>query len=341
MDSQQYILGKSVSALERNIAQLFGCKEAVGVASGSDALYLSLLAMGIGVGDEVITTPFTFFATVGSILRTGATPVLADIDIKSFNIDVNAIQKCITSETKAIMPVHLYGNPCAMDEIKAVCTKHNLRLIEDAAQSFGAMYKELPAGAIGDTGCLSFFPTKNFGGAGDGGIILTSNTEIAQQARLLRVHGSEQKYIHAVLGINSRLDALQAAILNSKLPYIKTWNKERQDAAEIYINQLAGLPIQLPHADEGNEHVYHLFTITSFKRDALHEFLQQNEIGSFVYYPVPMHLQPALSHLGYKEGDFPVSEAASKTVLSLPMFPGIREEEINRVCDLIKLFFAE
>ncbi len=341
MDSQHYILGKSVSDLEQNIAQYFGCKWAIGVASGSDALYISLMAMGIGVGDEVITTPFTFFATVGSIMRTGAKPVLADVNSKSFNIDIDAVQKCITSKTKAIMPVHLYGNPCAMDELVALCASHGLRLIEDAAQSFGAIYKSRFAGTIGDTGCLSFFPTKNFGGAGDGGMILTSNDDIAEKAKLLRVHGSKQKYIHSVLGINSRLDSLQAAILNAKLPHIKAWNQERQNAAKLYIQKLEELPIQLPRATVGAEHVYHLFTITTSKRDALHKYLTQNGVGSFVYYPMPMHLQPALAHFGYKAGDFSVTEQATQTVLSLPMFPGIRDEEIHQVCDTIKQFFKK
>jgi dTDP-4-amino-4,6-dideoxygalactose transaminase len=319
----------------------------IGVGNGSDALYLALLACGVGPGDEVITTPFTFFATAGSIVRTGATPVFVDIDPKTYNIDPELIASKITSQTKALLPVHLYGQPAEMDRIMEIADQHSLKVIEDAAQVLGANYHGKPVCSIGDAGCLSFFPTKNLGCFGDGGMVVANDPEIAAKAKMLRVHGSRKKYYHELPGINSRLDAVQAAVLKVKLPYLNEWTKKRQEHAGLY-NQLLtetkliekGL-VRIPYTVKNCCHVYHQYTIAVKDRDRLQSYLKAQGVHTTVYYPLALHMQPVFSSLGYKPGDFPHSEQAANQVLSLPMFPELNEDEIKRAAALITNFFGD
>ena len=340
IDSQQFILKESVQKLEMEIADKTASRFAIGVASGSDALYLALAALGIGPGDEVITPAFTFFATAGSITRTGAKPVFADVDPETFNIDARQIASKITPRTKAILPVHLFGLPADMEAILRIAKAHSLFVIEDAAQSFGSTFKGKMTGAIGDAGGLSFFPTKNLGGAGDGGMVLTSSESLADKIKLLRVHGSRKKYHHDAIGINSRLDEIQAAVLRVKLKYIDRWNSLRERHAENYRKGLDGLPVKTPMAPEGYHHTYHLYSIRTEKRDALADFLGQRGIGTGVYYPIPLHLQPCYQFLGYQKGDLPHAERLSSRILSLPMFPELLDEDISYVCASIREFFS-
>ena len=340
LDSQQFILKQNVAEFEAAVAAKLGAQFAIGVASGSDALFLSLLALGIGPGDEVITTPFTFFATAGAVVRAGARPVFVDIEEASFNLDAQKISKAITAKTKAIIPVHLFGRACATGPIVELGRRHDLSVIEDAAQSFGAKDGARFTGSVGDTGCLSFFPTKNLGGAGDGGMVLTSNEHLAQRLRVLRVHGSRKKYHHDVVGINSRLDELQAAVLSVKLRFIDEWNNARRFHAQRYSEALRGLPLQVPSLGCAEEHVFHIYSILTERRDALAAFLLEHGIETAVYYPVPLHLQPCFKDLGYKKGDFPVSESVADRVLALPMYPELPQDAQNQVIESIREFFA-
>ena len=325
MESQHFILGEEVAAFEKEIAPLLGVPHAVACASGSDALYLALLASGIGPGDEVITTPFTFVATAGSIARTGARPVFVDIDAKTFNISVAEIAKAITPKTRAIIPVHLFGYPADMDPIMALAAAHNLVAIEDAAQAIGARYGEKKIGSLGTYGCFSFFPSKNLGCAGDGGLVTTKDPVLADRLKLLRAHGSRTKYSYEIIGTNSRLDALQAAILRTKLNYLASWTEARRSNAKRYADLFArfdlhssfGLPIEAPDM----YHVYNQFVIRSSHRDELRKYLTGAGIPTDVYYPNPLHTQPAFSYLGYTEGAFPLAERASREVLALPVYP--------------------
>lgn len=338
-DSQKFILSESVKTLETQVSKKIGTKYAIGVASGSDALYLALWALGVGPGDEVIAPPFTFFATAGAISRAGATPVFADIDPATFNLDPAQIEAKITQKTKAIIPVHLFGLCADMKAIMAIAKKHHLFVVEDVAQALGAKIGAEQAGSWGDAGCLSFFPTKNLGGAGDGGMVVTSSEALAEKIRVLRVHGSKQKYFHEFIGINSRLDELQAAVVLTKLGYLDDWNSKRWAAAKIYSKNLAGLPIDLPVIPTGYGHIFHLYSILTDKRDALQEHLEKNGIGTGVYYPLPLHLQPCYRDLGYRKGDFPVSERAAGRILSLPLYPEISKEALAFVISKIKSFF--
>ncbi|HHW29998.1 MAG TPA: aminotransferase class V-fold PLP-dependent enzyme [Syntrophomonadaceae bacterium] len=345
--SGQFILGENVKVLENEIAEVCGAQYGIGVANGSDALYLALLACGIEPGDEVITTPFTFFATAGSIVRAGAVPVFVDIDPKTYNIDTELIEEKITPRTKAILPVHLFGQAAEMGRIMEIAHKHGLKVIEDAAQALGCEYQGRPGGGIGDAGCLSFFPTKNLGCFGDGGMVVTNNQEIAERVRMLRVHGAKKKYYHELLGVNSRLDELQAAILRIKLPHFKGWLKKRQEYAELYndLFKASGLTVsgyvKTPYHLPGCRHTYNQYTIAVRKRDELRDYLKQRGIGTTVYYPLPLHLQPVFRDLGYKKGDFPQAEQAADYVLSLPMFPELTEEEIRRVVKTITDFYGD
>jgi dTDP-4-amino-4,6-dideoxygalactose transaminase len=335
LESQKFILGPEVEALETEIAALIGCKYAIGCASGTDALILALLAFDIGNGHEVITAPFTFVASAGSIARVGATPVFVDIDPQTLNIDPAKIEKAITSRTKAIMPVHLFGLCAAMDEINAVAARHGIPVVEDAAQAIGSQYNNRPAGNLGAIGCFSFFPAKNLGGAGDGGMVTTNDPNLARLVKLLHVHGSHERYIYELVGMNSRLDALQAAILRVKLRHLPAWNSARRRNAERYrqlfkefrLQDRVVLPAEPPHMT----HVYNQFTILVTKRDALREKLLAREIPTEVYYPIPLHLQSAFQYLGHKAGDFPVSERASREVVSLPIYPELTEEQQRAV----------
>lgn len=335
LESQYFILGPEVDALEREIAQLTGCAHAIGCASGSDALILALMALEIGPGDEVITTPFTFFATGGSIARVGARPRFVDIDPETFNISPAAVRSAITPKTKAIMPVHLFGLAAEMNEINEIAAARAIPVIEDAAQAIGACYEGRGAGSLSTIGCFSFFPSKNLGGAGDGGMITTSDTKIAERLRLLHVHGARTKYEYEMLGVNSRLDALQAAILRVKLRHLDRWAAARRRKAERYreLFREFGLEsaVKAPAAPARFTHVYNQFTVRAKKRDALREHLQGRGIPTEIYYPKPLHLQKAFAYLGHKSGDFPASEAASAEVLSLPIYPELTEDQQRAV----------
>jgi dTDP-4-amino-4,6-dideoxygalactose transaminase len=344
MESQQFILGPEVALFEQEFAAKFNAKHAVGCASGTDALILALLAAGIGAGDEVITTPFSFIATAGSIAFVGATPVFVDIDPTTFNIDSEKIEAAITPKTRAIMPVHLFGLPADLDPILALAKKRKLLVIEDAAQAIGSRYNNRFIGTFGDFGCFSFFPSKNLGGAGEGGLINTGNPEMAERLKMLRVHGSKKKYFHDILGTNSRLHALQAAILRVKLRHLDDWTDGRLNRAARYrqLFEQAGLSqfVTAPQAPSSQfHHVYNQFTIRSQRRDALKEHLRSRGIPSEIYYPLCIHLQSAFAHLGYREGQMPQSEKASGEVLSLPVFPELTDAQQDQVVKEIAIFY--
>lgn len=336
--SGKYILGENVKQLEQAFAEYCGTQSAIGLASGTDALHIALRALDIGAGDEVITVGFTFIATVEAISYVGATPVFADIDPGTFNLDINELEKRITPRTKAIIPVHLYGQPVDMDPVIEIARKHNLFVIEDCAQSVGATYKGRKTGSIGDIGCFSFFPTKNLGAFGDGGMVTTGSSYIADRITALRNHGSHVRYYHKEVGLNSRLDEIQAAVLNVKLPHIDRWNSKRREAA-YYYNELFKdtKEIQTPVEIDSTHCVYHQYTVKIPARDEVHDTLKQNGVMSMIYYPVPAHLQEAYSSLGLSEGYLPVTEQAAKEVLSLPIFPEItREQQEKTARELIR-----
>ncbi len=335
LESSHYVLGSKVSEFERKVAEFHGVREAIGVASGTDALHLAMDALGIGEGDEVITTPFTFFATAEAILYTGATPVFADIEPDTMNIDPNTIADHITSRTKAVIPVHLFGHPCNMREILRIAKRNKLKVIEDCAQAFGARIDGRMVGSIGDAGCFSFYPSKNLGGYGDGGMVTVDNSRVAGLIRELRNHGSRGGYRHKRVGYNSRLDEIQAGVLLVKFSRIIQYNDLRRRHALVY-NQLLGDVVQCPGEKSGAHHVYHQYTITSPKRDRIQQTLREQGISSVVYYPVPLHLQEAMKFLGYRKGDFPVAEKAAREVLSLPMYPELEEADILRICETIR-----
>jgi dTDP-4-amino-4,6-dideoxygalactose transaminase len=343
LDSQHFILGPEVDALEKEMARLAECQYAIGCASGSDALLLALMALGVGPQNEVITSPFTFVATAGAIARLGARPVFVDIKTDDYNIDPQQIAKAITSRTRAIIPVHLFGLSADMDPILEVASAHKLTVIEDAAQAIGARYREKAIGSMGVAGCFSFFPSKNLGGAGDGGMITTNDPEMADRLRILRSHGSRTKYKHELLGINSRLDALQAAILRVKLPRLDGWTAARERNADRYrglFNQF-GLTtiVKLPGTFRDRKHVYNQFVIRTTRRDELREFLRSQAIPTEIYYPHPLHLQPAFAYLGYREGDCSNAESAANQVLALPIYSELSYEQQRRVVAAFAMFF--
>jgi len=326
----RYILGPEVGELEKALAGYTGAKHAIACASGSDALLLALMALDVGAGDEVITTPFTFFATASAIARLGAKPVFVDIEPRAFNINPDGIKAKITKRTKAILPVHLFGQCAEMDAILAF----GLPVVEDAAQAIGAKYKNRQAGTMGTIGTFSFFPSKNLGGAGDGGALTTNDDRLAARLRALRVHGSERRYYHDEIGINSRLDTLQAALLLVKLRHLDAWSQARRDHAAQYDSQL-DKTVVTPWRNPDCTHIYNQYTIRSTRRDALREQLTKAGIGSEVYYPVPLHLQNCFKYLGHKTGDFPVAERAAAEVLSLPIFPELTDAQIDYVIKTI------
>ncbi|MBI4432117.1 MAG: DegT/DnrJ/EryC1/StrS family aminotransferase [Candidatus Omnitrophica bacterium] len=340
-DSQRFIMGEVGKRFEEEMAHKTGAKYAIAVASGSDALYLTMLGLGIGANDEVITTSFTFFATAGAISRLGARPVFADIDRRTFNLDPQDVERKITKKTKAILPVHLFGLPCDMAALQAIAKKYGLFVIEDAAQAFGAAYQGSPVGSLGDAAAFSFYPTKNLGGAGDGGLVTTSSKPLAEKIKKLRDHGQSKKYFHAVVGLNSRLDEIQAAVLLVKLKHIDRWNDQRRRHAQAYDKAFADIPpLERPSAPKGMRHVYHLYSVLTSKRDEFAAFLAEKGIGAGVYYPIPMHLQPCYKSLGGKPGDLPVSECVSGEILSLPMYPELSGGDRKKVIDAVQTFFG-
>ncbi len=342
MASSRFILGENVVKLEQDLAAYSHVKHGVGVASGSDALHISLMACGVKEGDEVITTPFTFFATAGAIARCQAKPVFVDIDPVTFNIDADQIENKLTEKTKAIIPVHLYGQMADMEKINAIAQKHNLFVVEDAAQSIGSKVNGHAPGELGTTAIYSFFPTKNLGAYGDAGLIVTNQDDLAEKMKIIRVHGSKPKYYHRVMGYNSRLDEMQAAILNIKLSYLDEWNEKRRQHAKRYtslLNEGMGEMVKTPVESEGYHHVFHQYTIRTKNRDELQRFLKENGISTMIYYPIPLHLQEVFSGLGYKEGDFPHAEQAAKEAISLPMFPELTPEQQQFIVDTMEKFY--
>jgi dTDP-4-amino-4,6-dideoxygalactose transaminase len=340
--SQQFILGLEGAALEAEIASLCGAAHGVGVASGTDALILALRACGVCAGDEVIIPPFTFVATASAVSAIGAKPVFADIRPDTYNIDPSDLPRRVTRKTKAIFAVHLYGLSADMDPILEFARANDLRVIEDNAQSLGAIYKGRHTGSLSDAACISFYPTKNLGAYGDAGMIVTNSSESAARLRTLRNHGQSGKYVSSEAGWNSRLDEIQAAILRVKLRHLPEWQRARQAHAGAYSKLLLGVPgIAPPLVPENYEHAFHQYTIRVEQRDALQQFLNERNIGSAVYYPVPLHLQPLYSSLGHKPGDFPHAEHAAQEVISLPMYPELRSEQIARVAEAVTEFVTK
>ncbi len=344
LESQHFILGPEVEALEAEVAAYSQCRFGIGVSSGTDALLVALMAIGIKPGDEVITTPYTFFATAGSIVRLGARPVFVDIVLLTYNIDPAGIEAAITDRTRAIMPVHLFGQMADMDPIMEIAQRHKLFVIEDAAQAIGAEYKGRRAGSIGHLGCFSFFPSKNLGGCGDGGMVTTNDPDLAERLRLLRAHGSKPKYYHKVVGGNFRLDALQAAVLQVKLKYLDSWTEGRQRNAAMYRRLFAeaGLlengRVELPHDAGYGRHIYNQFVIRSAWRDTLMAYLKARQIGTEVYYPVPMHMQECFADLEHRAGDFPVSDLAATETLALPIYPELTGVMLTAVVNAVASF---
>jgi dTDP-4-amino-4,6-dideoxygalactose transaminase len=346
LDSQRFILGPQVEAFEREVADFSGTGFAIGVSSGTDALLLCLMAAQVDWGDEVITTPYTFFATAGSIARVGATPVFVDIDPATYNINPELIEAKISPKTKAIIPVHLYGQCADMKPILDVGQKHDVFVIEDAAQAIGAEYGGMDdgiryhAGNMGDFGCFSFFPSKNLGGFGDGGMVVANDAELAQLVKMLRTHGGKDKYRNAMVGMNGRLDALQAAILRVKLRHLESWSEQRRQHATYYNEAFVELEqVQTPSTASGNLHIYNQYIIRVPKRDELQTYLKEQGIGTAIYYPIPLHLQECFAHLGYQPDDLPESERAAHETLALPVYPELTREQQDYVVETIRHFY--
>ena len=355
LETQQFILGEQVAAFETAASSHLGLKHAIGCSSGTDALWLAMAAAGLGPGDAVITTPFSFFASVSAILRAGARPVLADIDPNTFNLSPAAVESVLKSQqslpVRAVLPVHLYGQCADWTAFSRLAQERSLKLIEDAAQAWGASWNGVNAGALGDAAAFSFYPTKNLSAAGDAGMVTTNSDEIAERAKMLRQHGMRRRYYHDEVGWNTRLDGFQGAVLQVKLKHVSHWNDARRDVAARYsaLFRKKGLAepgtqplhgVILPHEVPGAHHVWHQYVIRTPRRDALREFLAARNIGSEIYYPVPLHLQAALTNLGYREGDFPEAERAAREVLALPIFPELREEELETVVNAVAEFLS-
>lgn len=351
--SQQFILGTEVAALEQEISSFLGVRETVGCSSGTEALWLALVACGVQSGDTVVTTPFSFFASASAIVRAGARPVFVDVDPETLNLSVDRLEEWLSNagEVRAVLPVHLYGQCAEMQKLEQLCHAHRIALIEDAAQAFGAAWQGRKAGSWGDAAAFSFYPTKNLSAYGDAGCVTTNNAALAEHMRRLRNHGGRERYFHEEIGWNGRLDALQAAVLRVKLKRINAWNAARRERAQIYEQLLAksGLlaakgtrpaPVQLLHTSPGASHIYHQFVIRAQRRDQLRSFLTERGIGSEIYYPLPLHLQKCFAYLGYSEGDFPEAERAAREVLALPMFPELTGDEQEYVVDAIADFYS-
>jgi len=340
LSTQRFASGPRVAELEEKLAQYCQARFAVGVASGTDALLVALLALGIGSGDEVITTPFTFFATAGAVHRVGARPVFVDIHPETFNLNPELVAEAVAERTRAILPVHLYGQVAEMDPLVALARERGLPLIEDAAQAVGASYRGQPAGSFGQAACLSFYPTKNLGAYGEGGMVLARDQGVAERARLLRNHGMTQQYLHHVVGFNSRMDELQAAVLLVKLRHLDRWNDARRERAAYYTQLLADVAaVTTPVVDARCQHTFHQYVIRAPRRDALLEHLRAGGVGARVFYPLPLHLQPCFADLGYQEGDLPEAERASREVLALPIYPELRAEEQEHVVEMVAQFY--
>ncbi|MCK6582167.1 MAG: DegT/DnrJ/EryC1/StrS family aminotransferase [Anaerolineales bacterium] len=341
LESGHFILGPQVVKFEESVASYLGVKHAIGLASGTDALVIAMRALNIGESDEVIIPAYTFFATAGTVISVGAKPVIVDIDPQSYQIDVGKIEAAITSNTKAIIPVHLYGHPSEMNPILEIARRHGLKVIEDNAQGYGAEYLGRKTGAMGEVGCLSFFPTKNLGAYGDGGMVVTNDEALAEQMRMLRAHGWKKKYYSEMVGYNSRLDAIQAAILQAKFSHLDEWNDKRRELSKRYNENLAPLGIVTPVEREWAKHVYHLYIIRSAKRDELQAFLKEKGIASEVYYPIPPHLSVPCRKYGYKEGDFLHAENAAKETLALPLYPELTLKQQDEVIAAVKEFVSK
>jgi dTDP-4-amino-4,6-dideoxygalactose transaminase len=332
LDNTAFILGKHVKDFEKNFAEFCQTKHAIGVSNGTTALKLALAACGIGAGDEVITTPHTFAATIEAIITCGAKPVFGEIFEKTYNLAYENIEPLITEKTKAILPVHLYGKMCDMEHIMEIAKKHNLKVIEDCAQAHGAEWNGKRAGSYGDAAAFSFYPGKNLGAYGDAGAVVTNNDKIAEKVMLMRNHGRKSKYEHSHFGTNERIDALQCAILNVKMKHIEYWTEKRRENAKIYDELLAGKDVIIPYNGEPiSKHVYHLYVIRTKNRNEILAKLNEKGIGAGIHYPIPLHLQPAYSDLGYKEGNFPITERVSKEIISLPMYPELTKEQIEQI----------
>jgi dTDP-4-amino-4,6-dideoxygalactose transaminase len=336
LEAGQFILGPNVASLEKEVAAYLGVGHGVGVASGTDALILALRALDIGPGDEVIMPTYTFFATAGAVMLVGATPVLVDVEPDTYCINVAQIAACITPKTKAIIPVHLYGHPADMTQISKLAKEQNLKVIEDNAQAFGAQHRERKTSSIGDVGCLSFFPSKNLGAYGDGGMVVTNNTHVSERLRMLRTHGWKKKYFPEVIGYNSRLDELQAAILRVKLRHIDDWTERRRDLALQYSQLLEDVKVGRPVEGADARHVYHLYIVRVKDRERVQQELKEQGIPTAIYYPQPLHLAEPLRHLGHHEGDFPIAEQASRETLALPFFPEMTDEQLHGTVDVLK-----
>jgi dTDP-4-amino-4,6-dideoxygalactose transaminase len=339
LESGMFIQGSEVGEFEAAVARYLGVTHAVGCASGTDALQIALMALGIGPGDEVITTPFTFVATAETVGILGAKPVYVDIDDQTFNIDPAKMGDAITARTKAIIPVHLYGQPADMDPIMEISRSRNIPVIEDAAQAMGASYGNRKVGSMGAIGCFSFFPSKNLGCFGDGGMMVTNDDRLAERIRTIAAHGSKVRYYHDVLGVNSRLDTIQAAILLAKLPHLDGFNALRRKAADRYTELLRDLPVSPPRIGKMGAHIFHQYTIRARNRDGLAAFLKENGIPHAIYYPVPLHLQKAFSMAGGRKGDFPCAEKAADEVISLPMHTELPEEQLEHISGMIRKFY--
>jgi dTDP-4-amino-4,6-dideoxygalactose transaminase len=336
LESAQYVLGDAVTGFERAFAEYCGTREAIGVNTGTSALHLSLLAAGVGAGDEVITVPFTFVATVSAIVYSGARPVLVDIEPDYFTMDPAKLEAAITPRTKAIIPVHLYGQSADMDPILALARKHGLTVIEDACQAHGAEYHGRRCGSMGELGCFSFYPGKNLGAYGEGGGVVTSDPAIAKRVRLLRSWGEEKRYEHAVKGFNYRMDGIQGAVLGVKLKHLEAWTESRRSRAAVYRQVLADTPVKLPKERPRTRHVYHVFAVRVSQREMWRERLNAAGVQTGIHYPIPVHLQPAHLDLGYRRGDFPESEAAADEVLSLPLYPELTDTQIETVAAAVR-----
>ncbi len=336
LDSTRFIGGPEVSGLEQEIARYSQCAHAVGCASGTDALLLALRALGVGPGDEVVTSAYSFFASAGVVVSAGATPVFVDIDPSTYNLDAHRLEAALTPSTKAVIAVHLYGQCCDLTAVRAVCDKKKVWLIEDAAQAIGAEWEGKRAGSVGDLGCFSFFPSKNLGAAGDGGMVVTQDGGLAERVRLLREHGARPKYHHALVGTNSRLDALQAAILRVKLKHLDRWSEKRARNATLYDRLLEGSRAGRPYRDARARHIYNQYVIRVPERETVREQMSARGIGTEIYYPVPLHLQACFAALGHQPGDLPHAEAAARETLALPIYPELTEEQIRYVAATVR-----